>query len=60
MEQIDKNEPQCKHFVKRKKRFCRMTVKKGNDYCGEHMPKEENSDSNTKNRRIVCPFDQKQ
>lgn len=55
------NEPNCKHFVIRKKRFCRMTVKKGNEYCGEHMPKSEDSDNTESNRkRILCPYDQKQ
>ncbi|KAI8440739.1 LOW QUALITY PROTEIN: hypothetical protein MSG28_009078 [Choristoneura fumiferana] len=30
--------PQCQFFVQRKKRLCRMTVKPGRRYCGEHEP----------------------
>lgn len=30
--------PQCQYFVVRKKRLCRMTVKPGRQYCGEHEP----------------------
>lgn len=26
----------CQQFVERKKRWCRMTVGKGNRFCGEH------------------------
>ena len=31
------NLKQCAFFLKRKQRFCRMTVREGNNYCGEHM-----------------------
>lgn len=27
----------CAFFLKRKQRFCRMTVGEGKNYCGEHM-----------------------
>lgn len=27
----------CAFFLKRKNRFCRMTVGEGRRYCGEHM-----------------------
>ena len=27
----------CAFFLKRKNRFCRMTVGNGRKYCGEHM-----------------------
>ena len=27
----------CAFFLKRKNRFCRMTVGEGRTYCGEHM-----------------------
>ena len=27
----------CAFFLKRKNRFCRMTVGEGRKYCGEHM-----------------------
>lgn len=57
--------PHCKHFVIRKKRFCRMTVKSGYEYCGEHQPKIESSStsqviSNDPRLRIPCPLDSKQ
>ncbi|KAG8038334.1 hypothetical protein G9C98_006661 [Cotesia typhae] len=48
------NSDHCKFFVERKKRFCRMTVKKGNEYCGEHM--EKNVTEKT-SKRIPCPLD---
>ncbi|KZC08352.1 tRNA guanosine-2'-O-methyltransferase TRM13 like protein, partial [Dufourea novaeangliae] len=50
----------CMYFVKRKKRFCRMTVRKGNKYCGEH---QENSldvsvgDEEIGKKRVKCPLD---
>ena len=28
----------CGFYVQRKKRFCRMIVKPGAQYCGEHQP----------------------
>jgi len=28
---------QCQYFVLKKKRLCRMTVKAGETYCGEHI-----------------------
>ena len=28
----------CGFYVQRKKRFCRMVVKPGAQYCGEHTP----------------------
>lgn len=57
----------CKHFVIRKKRFCRITLAKDEDYCGEHLPvtKEptdlpENASEKYKNHiRIPCPLDSK-
>ncbi|XP_023011880.2 tRNA:m(4)X modification enzyme TRM13 homolog [Leptinotarsa decemlineata] len=53
----------CKHFVKRKKRYCKMTVKFGEEYCGEHqeisseLSSNENKDKNQV--RIPCPLDNK-
>ncbi|KAL1505529.1 hypothetical protein ABEB36_005073 [Hypothenemus hampei] len=44
----------CKYFVKRKKRYCKMLVKSGEEYCGEHQM----SSSLTK-ARIPCPLDPK-
>lgn len=37
----DGNTFQCKYFVQRKKRYCRMTVRPGKSYCGEHDPAKE-------------------
>jgi len=31
----------CAHFVQRKKRTCRMMIKPGKKYCGEHANLEE-------------------
>lgn len=45
----------CQYFVERKKRYCRMTVKKNNRFCGEHQPNQ--SENLSKKRRIVCPLD---
>lgn len=53
----------CKHYVLRKKRFCRMTVKSGFEYCGEHQPKVEITENNIipdARVRIPCPLDNKQ
>ncbi|KYM97908.1 tRNA guanosine-2'-O-methyltransferase TRM13 like protein [Cyphomyrmex costatus] len=41
----------CMHFIERKKRFCRMTVRKGCQYCGEHQQDV------TGNERVPCPLD---
>lgn len=57
-------ETHCMFFVKRKLRYCRMTVKKGNKYCGEHQgmstehgcPNKEEFEK----KRIKCPLDPKQ
>jgi tRNA:m4X modification enzyme len=35
------NRPHCQFFVVKKKRFCRMTIKKGEQYCGEHIDSDE-------------------
>ncbi|CAG9856571.1 unnamed protein product [Phyllotreta striolata] len=52
----------CKFFVHRKKRFCKMTVKEGEEYCGEHkkistdfVPSNEASKDSAV--RIACPLD---
>lgn len=56
----------CKHFVTRKKRFCKMTVAKDQEYCGEHIPQIEQSahedsyiSEAKKQKRIPCPLDAK-
>ncbi|XP_044261826.1 tRNA:m(4)X modification enzyme TRM13 homolog isoform X2 [Tribolium madens] len=48
--------PHCNHFVVRKKRFCRMSVKPGDRFCGEHQPAGATNDDKI---RIVCPLDPK-
>lgn len=56
------NNKHCKYFVMRKKRYCRMTLQDGKEYCGEHEPcgdKSKLADGNDK-LRIVCPLDRKQ
>ncbi|KAF5302490.1 hypothetical protein FQR65_LT08580 [Abscondita terminalis] len=55
-------EPHCNHFVIRKKRYCRMTVKTGEKYCGEHQINSisEGTSANQSNKkRIICPLDPK-
>ncbi|XP_043287308.1 tRNA:m(4)X modification enzyme TRM13 homolog [Venturia canescens] len=51
----------CRFFVKRKKRFCRMTVRNGNNYCGEHLQVSVNNEKeeslHSKYNRISCPVD---
>lgn len=51
----------CLHWVHRKKRFCKMTLAKGKDYCGEHEPAvaEVNGDATKEQDRIPCPLDDK-
>ncbi|XP_001604909.2 tRNA:m(4)X modification enzyme TRM13 homolog [Nasonia vitripennis] len=46
----------CQFFVERKKRYCRMSVKKGKSFCGEHESTQ--SDWNKViDERIDCPLD---
>ncbi|KAG6448492.1 hypothetical protein O3G_MSEX005517 [Manduca sexta] len=52
------NVPQCQYFVVRKKRLCRMTVRPGKQYCGEHEPQPKTVD-NKEDKRIPCPNDPK-
>ncbi|XP_018569044.1 tRNA:m(4)X modification enzyme TRM13 homolog isoform X2 [Anoplophora glabripennis] len=58
----------CKYFVTRKKRYCKMTVKVGEEYCGEHQRLNTSLDSTltddvdkdkSSKIRIVCPLDRK-
>lgn len=50
--------PKCKFFVKRKKRFCRITPATNEEYCGEHLPvNTKELITNPDHLRIVCPFD---
>ncbi|XP_036150343.1 tRNA:m(4)X modification enzyme TRM13 homolog isoform X2 [Monomorium pharaonis] len=41
----------CMYFVERKMRFCRMTVREGRRYCGEHQQDDVEDD------RVPCPLD---
>lgn len=53
----------CHYIVPRKKRRCRMLIKPGHYYCGEHRHLQEKPFSETKERenhdRIPCPLDPK-
>lgn len=63
--------PTCQFFVKRKKRYCRLTPAKNEIYCGEHLPVteisqqsvgEEGSANNSaikRNARVPCPLNPK-
>lgn len=42
----------CNFYVAKKRRFCKMTVSKGNRYCGEHLVLDPNCRD-----RIKCPLD---
>ncbi|XP_014210472.1 tRNA:m(4)X modification enzyme TRM13 homolog [Copidosoma floridanum] len=46
---------QCEFFVERKKRFCRMTVKKGKRFCGEHESIQDGIVCT--DERVACPLD---
>lgn len=54
----------CQYFVQRKKRYCRMSTKKGNNFCGEHIYMSIEDDTskqkNIKDKRIPCPLDNNQ
>ncbi|XP_047027422.1 tRNA:m(4)X modification enzyme TRM13 homolog isoform X2 [Helicoverpa zea] len=52
------NGPQCQYYVTRKKRLCRMTVRPGHQYCGEHEPQPQTADGQD-DTRIPCPNDPK-
>ncbi|XP_078042850.1 tRNA:m(4)X modification enzyme TRM13 homolog isoform X3 [Augochlora pura] len=48
----------CMYFVSRKKRYCRMTVRKGNRYCGEHQQNSmDDSVDDVGAKRVKCPLD---
>nr|XP_014085816.2 tRNA:m(4)X modification enzyme TRM13 homolog [Bactrocera oleae] len=54
----------CAHWVQRKKRFCKMTVKTGEKYCGEHQPAIDTAlpvqdEASPNKTRIPCPLDSK-
>jgi len=61
---IQKPDPgQCGFYVQRKKRFCRMVVKPGAQYCGEHTPlpatEQELGMKPISELRVPCPYDPK-
>lgn len=53
----------CGFYVQRKKRFCRMVVKPGAQYCGEHTPlpvtESEIGAKPMSELRVPCPYDPK-
>jgi len=54
----------CHYVVPRKKRRCRMLIKPGNLYCGEHShllntSTDEKSNEPSESKRIPCPLDPK-
>lgn len=52
------SEGNCHFFVERKKRYCRMTVKSGNKYCGEHLRSDVNYYQSILGiERVPCPLD---
>lgn len=65
------NSPTCQFFVKRKKRYCRLTPAKNEIYCGEHLPvtdlsqqsvnAQDSADDAAKKRnaRVPCPLNPK-
>lgn len=62
---INPNPNGCNFYVIRKKRFCRLLAKDGEQYCAEHsLPVSSTvTDQETAgdvNRRVVCPLDNKQ
>lgn len=47
----------CMHFVTQKKRYCRMTVRTGKRYCGEHQQNVDDPDIAANDKRVKCPLD---
>ena len=42
----------CAHFVQRKKRTCRMMVKPGKRFCGEHATEEEGGEQQAEGKTL--------
>ncbi|KAJ8667985.1 hypothetical protein QAD02_009648 [Eretmocerus hayati] len=55
---MDKHE-HCQFYLERKQRYCRMTVKKGRSFCGEHQI-NDGSLNKIVDERINCPLDPSQ
>nr|XP_045603339.1 tRNA:m(4)X modification enzyme TRM13 homolog [Procambarus clarkii]XP_045603340.1 tRNA:m(4)X modification enzyme TRM13 homolog [Procambarus clarkii]XP_045603341.1 tRNA:m(4)X modification enzyme TRM13 homolog [Procambarus clarkii] len=49
----------CRFYVKRKKRYCKMLVKVGQHYCGQHLVEEHLNGEKNQFKRIPCPLDPK-
>lgn len=53
----------CGFYVQRKKRFCKMMLKPGHQYCGEHTPlpvtEHEIGSKPISELRVPCPYDPK-
>jgi len=53
----------CAFYVQRKKRFCKMSVKPGAQYCGEHSPipatEHDLGNKPISELRVPCPYDPK-
>lgn len=50
----------CVFFIQHKGRQCRMLVKAGRSYCGQHLVEEPlDQATNSQHRRIPCPLDPK-
>ena len=55
----------CAYYMQTKKRCCRMSVKVGRKFCGEHAALETadataDAATNSAYERIACPYDPKQ
>nr|XP_053646611.1 uncharacterized protein LOC128698409 [Cherax quadricarinatus] len=50
----------CSFYVKRKKRYCKMLVRAGQSYCGQHLVEEHVNGETNQLKRIPCPLDPKQ
>ncbi|XP_042218011.1 tRNA:m(4)X modification enzyme TRM13 homolog [Homarus americanus] len=49
----------CLFYVKRKKRYCKMLVRAGQQYCGQHLVEEHVNEETIHLKRIPCPLDPK-
>jgi hypothetical protein len=49
----------CQFWVKRKSRFCKMKVKEGNKYCGEHKEITNDNKEPVNEKRVICPLNPK-
>lgn len=55
----------CQYYVKKKNRLCKMTVKEGEIFCGQHMVVDSLKDCNDNTeeikhpKRVACPYDNK-